>query len=65
MKKDPEDIAKDLEEYVIAELDDADLVGVAGADGGNVNCGCGGYPFSGGDDNVNCGCSGGCDQIGA
>ena len=59
-----EDLAKELEDIEVTELDDRDLDGVAGGQGledelpgdNNFNCGCNGKSGTGGSGNTNCGC---------
>lgn len=66
-EKRAEDLANDLKDLEVTELDDKDLEGTAGganriddvvSAGPNTNCGCGGFEFTGvaGEQNINCGC---------
>lgn len=60
--KRPQELAKNLDNFEVTELDDKDLEGASGGGGseliasGNENCGCGGVGSTGGDNNTNCGC---------
>jgi bacteriocin-like protein len=59
MQKTPEELARELDNFEVTELDDKDLASVVGGhtSGGNTNCGCNGQPFNGADPpNTNCGC---------
>lgn len=58
-----EDLAKELDNIEVTELDDKDLEGAAGgqaeeeaAGDNNFNCGCNGKSGTGGSGNTNCGC---------
>ncbi len=68
--KGPEELAQEIDNFEVTELDDKDLEGAAGGnydeeiqlpgdgEAANTNCGCGGHRFSGvqGSSNSNCGC---------